>query len=78
MQVPGFLWVAILALIPLVIQWLQGDYFSGQTWVSFAVIVLGFFAKLIEVYRAEKTTPTVRGLERATPTASKAVRFWLG
>lgn len=54
MKVPGFLWTAVLALIPLLIQWLEGDYFSGQTWVSIAVLVLGFAGKAIELYLAQK------------------------
>jgi hypothetical protein len=54
MKVPGFLWTAVLALIPLLIQWLEGDYFTGQTWVSIAVLVLGFAAKAIELYLAQK------------------------
>lgn len=52
MKVPGFLWTAVLALIPLLIEWLGGDYFGGQQWVPWAVIVLGFVAKLIEMLRA--------------------------
>ena len=54
MKIPGFLWTAVLALIPLLIQWLEGDYFTGQTWVSIAVLVLGFAAKAIELYLAQK------------------------
>lgn len=48
------MWTAVLALIPLIVEWLQGDYFSGQTWVSIAVLVLGFAAKAIELYIAQK------------------------
>ena len=44
MRVPGFLWTAILALIPLLIEWLGGDYFTGQQWVPWVVIALGFVA----------------------------------
>jgi len=51
MRVPGFLWTAILALIPLLIEWLGGDYFTGQQWVPWVVIALGFVAKLIEMLR---------------------------
>lgn len=75
MQIPGFVWTAILALIPLLVQWLQGEYFSGQTWVSLAVIILGFLAKLIELYRMQPRA----GLEstfEAEP--SKMRRFLLG
>lgn len=54
MKIPGFLWTAVLALIPLLIQWLEGDYFTEQTWVSIAVLVLGFAAKAIELYLAQK------------------------
>ena len=51
MQVPGFLWTAVLALIPLLIQWIGGDYFAGRagTW---AIVVLGFLAKAIELYHS--------------------------
>lgn len=59
--VPGFVWTAILALIPLLIEWLQGDYFGAQGWVSVTIIVLGFVAKLIEVYRMQSGV-TLRGI----------------
>ncbi len=74
MQIPGFVWTAVLALIPLLVQWLMGDYFAGQPWVSLVVIVLGFVAKLLELYRPAQ----VRGLEAADAEPSKLRRFLLG
>jgi len=76
-QVPGFMWTAVIALIPVLIQWLQGEYFSGQTWVAFAIILLGALLKFIEVYRAQVAADAQpRGLYSAPP--SKARRFLLG
>jgi hypothetical protein len=75
MKVPGFLWTAVLALIPLLIQWLEGDYFSGQTWVSIAVLVLGFTAKAIELYLAQKRAV---GFESFTAPESRVKRFLVG
>lgn len=71
-KIPGFVWTAILALIPLLVQWLQGEYFAAQTWVSVAIIVLGALAKLLEVYRPAQ--PQARDMEPS----SKARRFLLG
>lgn len=79
MQIPGVVWTAVLALIPLLIQWLSGDYFAGQPWVSLAVILLGTVAKVIEMYapRAE-----VRGVGFESAYAprepGKVRRFLLG
>lgn len=50
MQIPGIVWTAILAAIPLVVQFLSGEVFAGQAWVSGAVLILGLVARLIEVY----------------------------
>jgi hypothetical protein len=76
MQIPGFVWTAILALIPLLVQWLQGEYFTGQTWVSLAVIILGFLAKLIELYRLQPPRAGLESTLEAEP--SKVRRFLLG
>jgi len=76
MKVPGFLWTAVLALIPLIVEWLQGDYFSGQTWVSIVVLVLGFAAKAIELYLAQRQTG---GFETYAPVSeSRVKRFLVG
>lgn len=79
MQVPGFVWVAILALIPLLVQWLQGEWFQGQLWASLAVLILGFVTKLIELYRSMGTG---RSLEAMTAddgqSASLLRRFLFG
>jgi len=81
MQVPGFLWTALLALIPLLIQWLGGDYFAGQQWVPWAVVALGFIAKLVELY-GRGQTPAPAQMREAAPggaaPASKVWRFLLG
>lgn len=50
-RVPGFIWLAVLALIPLLIQWLNGEYFAGQAWVSFVIVTLGFIGNLIKAYQ---------------------------
>lgn len=74
-QVPGFLWTALLALIPLLVTWLQGDYFAGQQWVAIAIIALGALAKLIEVTRA----PVAQARDVfAAPGRSTFSRFLLG
>ena len=75
-QVPGFLWTAAIALLPLLAQWIQGDYFSGQAWVSVAVIVIGALLKLLEVYRP--TDAQTREVLDAPARPSKARRFLLG
>lgn len=61
---PGFIWVAILAIIPLLIQWINGEYFAGQAWVSFAAIALSFVAGLIKAYleMEEQKSATSRSL----------------
>ena len=85
MQVPGFLLTALLALIPLLVQWLGGDYFAGQAWVPWAVIALGFAGKLIEMLAAQKRAAARPALpetffESAAVAApeSPARRFLLG
>lgn len=83
MQVPGVVWTAVLALIPLLIQWLSGDYFADQPWVSLAVILLGTIAKLIEVYAPrEDKREIVSGVAFESAYAphepSKVRRFLLG
>lgn len=77
-QIPGFVWVAVLALIPLLVQWLQGEYFAGQTWVSIAVIALGALAKLIEVLAAQEQTRIRADAYGAPPTGFPWRRFMLG
>lgn len=76
MKVPGFLWTAVLALIPLIVEWLQGDYFTGQTWVSIAVLVLGFAAKAIELYLAQKRAVGYESF--GSVPESRVKRFLLG
>lgn len=77
MQVPGFLWTAILALLPLIITWLGGDYFAEQAWVPWVVLVLGFVAKAIEQARADGgATPRLRVVGEGD--SSKLRRFLLG
>lgn len=49
---PAVIWTAVLALIPLLIEWLQGDYFAGEDWVLLAVALLTITARFIEVYVA--------------------------
>lgn len=80
MQIPGVVWTAVLALIPLLVQWLSGDYFAGQPWVSLAVIVLGFVAKLIEVYAPLASATRDAGFESAyaKPAPSNVRRVLLG
>jgi len=81
MQVPGFLWTAVLALIPLLIQWIGGDYFAGQAWVPWAIVVLGFIAKAIELYRlqvAPQQQQFESFTERAESNSTKVKRFLLG
>lgn len=53
MKIPGFLWTALLALIPLLIQWLGGDYFTGQSWAPWVIMALGFVAKAVEMWRQQ-------------------------
>lgn len=78
MNIPGFVWTAVLALIPLLVQWLEGDYFSSQKWVSVAILVLLGIGKLIEVFRPQLTDDVgTRGLA-AGPGRSRVRRFLLG
>ena len=81
MQIPGFAWTAALALIPLLINWLGGDYFVGQSWVPWAVVVLGAVAKFIALYR-EQRTPASRAEQamRTSPLTTEPlwVRFLIG
>jgi F0F1-type ATP synthase assembly protein I len=78
MQIPGFVWTAVLALIPLLIQWLSGDYFAGQPWVSLVVIVLGFVAKLVELYAPREDVRAGFESAYAQPKPGKVRRFLLG
>ena len=48
---PGTLIVAVIALIPELIQWLQGDWATDQLWAPGLVILLGAALKLVELYR---------------------------
>jgi len=50
MRLPGVVWVAILALIPHLIEWLGGDYFRGYAWVPVAIILLSALAKILELW----------------------------
>lgn len=81
-RVPGFIWVAILALIPLLIQWLNGEYFAGQAWVSFAAIALSFIASLIKAYREmeeQKSVVSRSMITEDTPKVTFPYRtFFLG
>lgn len=52
-RAPAMIWTAVLALIPLLIQWLQGDAFKGEDWVLLAVALLTLAARFIEVYVAQ-------------------------
>ena len=78
MKVPGFLWTAVLALIPLIVEWLQGDYFSGQTWVSVVVLILGFVAKALELYLASRQPAAGLEAYANAPEPSQVRRFLLG
>jgi uncharacterized membrane protein len=81
MQIPGFLWTALLALIPLLIQWLGGDYFTGQAWVPWLIVILGFIAKAIELYRlqvAPQQQQFESFTERDETNSTKVKRFLLG
>ena len=60
MRLPG---VAYVALITVMIGWLQGDWFADQIWIPAAVIILGAIAKLIEVYLPSQQ----RAFEREVP-----------
>lgn len=80
MQIPGFLWTAILALIPLLVQWLGGDYFATEQWVPWAVMTLGLIAKVIELARAQAAPEGKWFYPAARPVAPLAFvrRFLLG
>lgn len=81
MQIPGFLWTAILALIPLLVGWLGGDYFAGQGWVAWVVIVLGGVLKALELYREQHGSQArMTSSKRAAPPATEHPlrKFWLG
>ena len=78
MQVPGFLWTAVLALIPLLITWIGGDYFAGQAWVPWAIVVLGFVAKAIELYRVSRKPAAGFEAYEDVPKSLRAKRFLLG
>jgi len=80
MQVPGFLWTAVLALIPLLVQWLGGDYFDGQSWVPWAIMALGLVAKAIELAREQAAAerPSIRIVGEEPPAGFSLRRLLLG
>lgn len=77
-RLPGFVWTALIALIPLLVTWLQGAYFAGQQWTAIVIIALGALAKLIEVTRSQPADATARDAFSAAPSRSAFNRFLLG
>ena len=73
---PGTVVVAVIALIPELIQWLQGGWAIDQLWAPGVVILLGAALKLAELYRPP---PSIRaGVARVAAPASRLRRLLLG
>ena len=78
MQIPAFVWTALLALIPLLVNWLGGDYFGGQGWVAWAVLALGGLAKAIALYREQDARQGFATRELAAPHRRAWLRWLIG
>ena len=73
---PGTVVVAVIALIPELIQWLQGDWGADMLWAPGVVILLGAALKLVELYRPQ---PSIRaGAARVAAPVSRLRRWLLG
>jgi len=73
-KLPGAFWTTLLALIPVIVNLLQGEGLAGELWVPGVIILLGAIAKLAEVYVTPP--PPTRSLNQRAP--STAARFLFG
>ena len=75
-KLPGTLIVAVIALIPELIQWFQGDWAADMLWAPGAVILLGAALKLVEMYRPPSVVRA--GAARVAAPVSRLRRWLLG
>ena len=74
MQIPGWSWTLLIALIPPVVDWLQHGEFSASPWAPAALILLGAIAKLVEL----AVTSSAKRYAAVQRPASFARRFFFG